>query len=510
LVTAHPLIIPLSSEPVQSFGDSVISNFGVGINYLRGSSGMEAIPRLGEVAVDGEVMIFTFALTLLTGLLFGLAPALQFSRPDLNRALKDGGSISGSGFGIGRRQRTQSLLVIGEVGLALVLLAGAGLLIRSIWRLQEEKPGFQPKKLLTMQLQFPSFRYPDGAKVISFITQLNERLAALPGVESVSAANSLPLSKIGGFASFIIEGQPEWAPPKVGKPKKKDRPPAAFYSRISPNYIHTMGISLRQGRDFNAHDNQQSAPVAIINEEMARRYWPGENPIGKRLQILAGRPTWKTVVGVTGNIKRFAMEDHASPEFYVPMLQPSENYMDMFSLGIFVVVRVSGRPADMMETVRQTVWSLDRDLPIQRLVAMQGRMAEVFAPRRLNMLLFGIFAFVAMVLASIGIYGVISYSVAQRTHEIGIRLALGATSRDVLWLVIRQGLLLVLIGVAIGTGVALALTRILKNMLFGVSATDPATFVGIALLLACVAMIASYIPARRATKVDPLVAFRHE
>jgi ABC-type lipoprotein release transport system permease subunit len=511
LSAANPVIIPLSSDPNLSFNDSVTAHFGYGISYLRGSSGMESIPRLGEVAIDGEVLVFTFVLALITGTLFGLAPALQFSRPDLSHALKDGAAVSGVGFRFRRRRRTQSLLVIGEVALALVLLAGAGLLIRSIWRLHEERLGFQPEKLLTMQLQFPSFKYRNEAKVASFLTQISERLAALPGVESAGAANSLPLSKLGGFASLRIEGQPEWLPPKE-KPKERPKDvPVAFFSKISPNYIRTMGIPLRQGREFDAHDNRQSLPVVIINEEMARRYWPGENPVGKRLKLAVQVP-WMTVVGVAGNIKRFAMEDQTLPEFYVPMLQHADNSgeMDMFGLGTFVAVRLSGRPADLAEAVRQTVWSLDRDLPIQRIVAMEDRVAEVFAPRRFHMLVFGLFALIALLLAALGIYGVIAYSVAQRTHEIGIRMALGATSRDVLLLVVRQGMILTLIGVAVGLVAALALTRVLRNLLFGVSATDPATFIGIALLLTGVALTASYIPARRATKVDPLVALRHE
>jgi putative ABC transport system permease protein len=511
LSAANPVILPLSSEPTPSYGDTMIANLGGGVFYGYGSSGMESIPRLGEVVIDGEVLVFTLVIALITGTLFGLAPALQFSRPDLSHALKDGAAVSGVGFRFRKRRRTQSLLVIGEVALALVLLAGAGLLIRSIWRLHEEKLGFQPERLLTMQLNFPSYKYRNDVAVNSFITQLSERLAALPGVERASAANTVPLSKLGGFASITIEGRPVWSKPKE-KEKPKDLRPVAFFSKISPNYIHTMGIPLRQGREFDAHDNRQSLPVIIINEEMARRYWPGENPVGKRLKLGIRQEPWLTVIGVVGNVKRFALEDQTIPEFYLSLPQYLENLvgMDMFSLGTFVVVRVAGRPADLAEAMRQTVWSLDRDLPIQRIVTMEDRVAEVFAPRRFNMLLFGVFALVALLLAALGIYGVIAYSVAQRTHEIGIRMALGATSRDVLLLVVRQGMILMLIGVAVGLVAALALTRVLRNLLFGVSATDPATFIGIALLLTGVALIASYIPARRATKVDPLVALRHE
>jgi len=442
---------------------------------------------------------------LLTGTLFGLAPALQFSRPDLTQALKDGAVISGSGFGFRRRRHTQNLLVIGEVALSLLLLIGAGLLIRSIWRLHEEKLGFQPEKLLTMRLDFPSHKYRDRAMGTSFITQLSERLAALPGVVSVGASDTLPLLRRGGITTFLIDGKDDL----VNSPDEKSiaRLPNAFFCEISPNYMRALGIPLRQGREFDAHDNLQSSPVAIINESMARRCWPGENPVGKRLKTFN---ELRTVVGVVGDVKRFALEYQTIPEFYLPLLQTKGTDFGLLRFGTFVVMRVTGRPTDLKDAVEQTVWSLDPDLPIQRLATMEDRVADVFAPRRFNMLLFGVFALVALLLAVIGIYGVMAYSVTQRTHEIGIRIALGATNRDVLWLVVRQGLLLALIGVAVGTGAALALTRILKNLLFGVSATDPTTFVGIALLLISVAFIASYIPARRATKADPLVALRHE
>jgi len=504
LSAANPEIHQMSLDPNPIYDPS--AGFSVGtVLFNDSTAGISRIPRLGEVTIDGVVMFFTFVIALLTGTLFGLAPALQFSRPDLSHALKDGAAVSGAGFGFRRRRRTQNLLVIGEVAMALVLLAGAGLLTRSILRLHEEKLGFQPEKLLTLQLQFPSFKYRDRAMMTSFVTQLNERLAALPGVESVGAAETLPLLKRGGITTIIIDGKTDFVNSPTEKPKV--RLPNAFFSEISPNYIRTMGIPMRQGREFDAHDNLQSSPVAIINEAMARRHWPGENPVGKRLKIYN---EWRTVVGVVGNVKRFAMENEPISEFYLPLLQRKGSDLSLLSFGTFVVMRITGHPEDLKDVVQQAVWSLDRDMPIEKIATMEDRVADVFAPRRFNMLLFGMFAFIALLLAALGIYGVIAYSVAQRTHEIGIRMALGATSRDVLWLVVRQGLLLALIGIAVGTGAALALTRILKNLLFGVSATDPATFVGIALLLTGVAFIASYIPARRATKVDPLVALRHE
>ncbi len=518
LSAANPVIHQLSLDPIPTYDPGGRSGIGLSI-FMDNTAGISRIPRLGEVAIDGVVTLFTFVLALLTGTLFGLAPALQFSRPDLSLALKDGAAVSGAGFGFRRRRRTQNLLVIGEVALALALLAGAGLLIRSVWRLHEEKLGFRPEKLLTMQLEFPSFKYRDRAMVTSFVTQLNERLAALPGVESVGAADTLPLLKKGGAGSIVIEGKTDYVyspieKPKVGQPKPSYadvKPlPKAFFSEIGPNYIRTMGIPLLRGREFDAQDNRQSLPVAIVNESLAHKHWPGENPVGKRFKLFYEN-SWRTVVGVVGDVKRYALEYQTIPEFYFPLLQPrEESEFTLLRVGTYVVIRGAGRPEDLAEAVRQTVWNLDRDLPIQWLATMEDHVADVFAPRRFNMLLFGVFAFVALLLAVIGIYGVIAYSVAQRTHEIGIRMALGAASRDVLWLVVRQGLLLALIGVALGTGTALALTRILKNLLFNVSATDPATFALIALLLISVALIASCIPARRATKVDPLQALRHE
>jgi putative ABC transport system permease protein len=533
---------------------------------LSGSAEMATIPRLGEVAINGWVMAFNMALTLLTGLLFGLAPALQFSRPDLNHALKEGAAVSARGFRFGLRRGTQSLLVVGEVALALALLVGAGLLIRSLWRLQQIDPGFQPDRLLTLQLEFPDFRYRNDAQVMSFVTQLGERLAATPGVESVGMADSLPLSPVGSFGSITIEGKadlratPDDLPGGFPPPPPPPGPgagfigPSAFFSRISPGYFRTLGIPLRQGREFGPHDIRRSLPVAIINEAMARRYWPGENPLGKRLKAHA-MGEWRTVVGVVGNVKRFALQDQPAPEFYIPFLQSIEESggkpetqasaganpkgssragekempgksedpdgvsisMVMGSTAnqrlasyISLVVGATGRPEALADAVQQTVWSLDRDQPILQLGTMQARLDEVYAPRRFNMLLFGVFALVALVLAAAGLYGTLAYMVAQRTHEIGIRLALGAQTRDVLWLIVRQGLALTLIGVTLGLGAAFALTRVLQNLLYEVSATDPATFAGITLLLISVAFIASYIPARKATKVDPLVALRHE
>jgi putative ABC transport system permease protein len=521
------------------------------LSQLSGVMAMEAaamatIPRLGEVAINGWVMAFNMGLTLLTGAIFGLAPALQFSRPDVHYALKEGAAVSARGFRFGLRGGTQSLLVVGEVALALVLLVGAGLLIQSLWRLQQIEPGFKPDRLLSMQLEIPGSRYHNNAQVMSFVTQLNERLAALPGVESVAMADSSPLQRIGGISTIFIEGKAdlrdEPGNPLYGRDQEGHRAPSgpsAFISSVSPGYFRTLGIPLRQGREFGPEDRQGSLPVTIINEAMAQRYWPGENPLGKRVGNV--RFGLRTVVGVAGNVKRLSLEEEQMPELYMSSLQPPASsreerraneeaiakggkekgpYISVETRSptaiqgqagyISLMARTSVRPEAMADAVRKTVWSLDPDQPILQLGTMQARLDEIYAPRRFNMLLFGVFALVALLLAVVGIYGVLAYAVTQRTHEIGIRLALGAKTRDVLWLIVRQGLALTFIGVALGLGGALALTRVIQNLLFGVSATDPVTFVGIALLLISVACVASFIPARRATKVDPLVALRHE
>jgi putative ABC transport system permease protein len=344
----------------------------------------------------------------------------------------------------------------------------------------------------------------------------------------------LPLSPAGSFSTILIEGKPDLKS-KPGDPLYRDPDsagPSAFLSRVSPGYFHTLGVPLRQGRDFGPQDRQGSLSVAIINEALAHRYYPGENPLGKSLADVSG---WRTIVGVVGNVKRLALEDQPKPELYMPSLQPrgekrepaakagTKGGGEGFTIAIMLptatqgkagyvslMVRTSVRPEPLAEAVRKTIWSLDPDQPILQLGTMQARLDEFYAPRRFNLLIFGVFALVALLLASVGTYGVLTYAVAQRTHEIGIRLALGAKTRDVLWLIIRQGLALTLIGVTLGLVAALALTRVIQNLLYGVSATDPATFAGIALLLLIVACVASFIPARRATKVDPLVALRHE
>ncbi|PYS88840.1 MAG: hypothetical protein DMF64_19425 [Acidobacteria bacterium] len=442
-----------------------------------------------QIRLDRWVLTFTIAVSILTGLLFGLAPALQASKTDLNEALKEGGRAS-----VGHaRRRFRGALVVLEVALALVLLIGAGLMLKSFMRLMEVRPGFDPHNVLTAQLSLPSTRYAKPEQVVNFYQQLVARVAAQPGVESVGVINYLPMAGSGGTNSFIIEGRPA--------PKQGDYPEANF--RIaSPNYFQTMRIPVIKGRVFTDFDKSDSLRVALINETMAREFFPNEEPVGKILRDPAGQnPT--QIVGVVGDIKHFGLDDAPEPYLYVPHTQAAESSM-------MLVLRSASEPASLTAAVRREVAALDRDQPLNNIKNMEQRIAETSTPARLTSFLMGVFAALALVLASVGIYGVIAYSVAQRTHEIGIRMALGAERRDILALVVRQGMTLVIIGLGFGLVASFVLMRWLASKLFQVSATDPVTFTAVSVLLALVALIACYIPARRATKVDPMIALRYE
>jgi putative ABC transport system permease protein len=461
----------------------------------------------------------------------GLAPALRLSKPDLNSFLKEGAAVSGSGFRLWRRHRLQSLLVVIEIALALTLLIGAGLVVRSFWRLQQANPGFQAEGLLTLQLQFPWYKYRDQAQVLSFVEAAVERLQALPGAKSVSSTSSLPITGEVNYAYFTIEGR-EASPDEVSDTPVGDVPPPppprpgrkpivylwARRTDVGPHYFQTMRIPIRQGREFDKFDNDPSAPVVVVNEVLARRYWPGDNPIGKRIKM--GRPNdpLAVIVGVVGNSMQHALEAKTPPALYRPLLLSARRKADYKEskallqevdyLGL--IVRASGRPEDLINAARKEVRSLDPEQPVLQVAALEETLTKAVAIPRFNMLLFGLFAGVALLLAAVGIYGLMAYLVVQRTHEIGIRLALGARSSDVLRLVISHGMRLAALGMAIGLAAALALTRLIKSWLVGVSATDPLTFAGIVGLLGAVALLACYLPARRATKVDPLTALRHE
>jgi len=458
------------------------------------------LPRLKEVAVDGRALCFTFALSLLTGGICGLAPALQASKPDLTESLKEGGKGAGADP---RHRRLRSLLVVSEVTLALVLLVGAGLMVKSFIVLQNVDPGFTTENLLSLRVLLPPERYTEPQQKRGFFTELVQRVAALPGVETVSAVTYLPLSGSRNDRSFSIEGRPGMS----GRPGESQ--PPADYVGISENYFEVMQTPIVEGRRFNEADSREPA-AAIINDTMARRFWPDQDAIGERIRLgnLESPFPWMTIVGVVKDMRHSGLDAEVNPTIFVPYLQPR---LPAFAVGsMFLVVRSKVDPASLVAPVRAEVLAMDKDQPITNVNTMRQRLAESTAERRFQMLLFSLFGGAALILAAIGIYGVMSYTVTRRTREIGIRLAVGARPRDVLFLVMRQGMMLTLAGTVIGMLAAFGLTRLLTSLLFRVSATDPLTFAGVAALLVAVALLACWIPARRATKVDPMIALRYE
>jgi putative ABC transport system permease protein len=466
-----------------------------GLKLLIGLSPAD-IPRLENIRLDGRVLLFTLGISLLTGLIFGLAPALQTSHLNLSETLKEGGRTGGAAAGGRRAQRIRGAFIVAEVALTLALLVGAGLLIRSFWRLQQVDPGFRPDHLLTLPLSLSGSNYTTGAQAVSFFERVQERLAALPGVVAVSATTGVMLPKLANSAGFTIEGRPR-DPNEQGLELPFDT--------VLPNYFQTMGVQLLKGRTFTAQDTQESPRVTIVNETFAKRYFPNEDPIGKRFTFGGPGPNtrWITIVGVVRDTKRQGLDQPIRIESWMPLAQSPAGSMD-------VVLRTIGDPLALSNSAREAVWSLDRDLPIPSIQTMEQILSERVAQRRLNMLLLGLFAMVALILAAVGIYGVMSYAVTQRTNEIGIRMALGAQTGDVVGLVLKHGMALTLVGVAIGLIATFMLTRLMASLLFGVSVRDPITFAAIAALLTGVALVACWIPARRATKVDPMVALRYE
>jgi putative ABC transport system permease protein len=450
----------------------------------------DGIPRLEEARVDAPVLGFTLAVSLLTGLLFGLAPAWQAARPNLTEWLKEGERGSS-----GRRQWLRSVLVVGEIALTLTLLVGAGLLIQSFRRVLAVDPGFQPQNLLMMQV---SVNNPDGQQIANFFEQLQQNVSNLPGVKSVAVSNGLPFGNA-NRPTFFIEGRPD----------RENKPNSIRYT-VSPAYFQTLNIALLKGRVFNAEDTRNGPRVAIIDEVLARYAFPNEDPLGKRLQMARDTPGLE-IVGVVRHIEQDSLDGQAqAAQFYTNFDQISLQGLPNNVRRINVLVRTEVEPLSLAAAVRGQIAALNKDQAVFNVRTMEQTVAQSVAPRRFSMLLLTVFAVVALALASLGIYGLMSYVVAQHTREIGVRMALGAQSRDVLKLVIGQGMTLAFGGVALGLVASLALTRTIKNLLFGVSATDPATFGSIALLLVGVALVACFVPARRATKVDPLVSLRHE
>jgi putative ABC transport system permease protein len=451
------------------------------------------IPRLETIGIDRDVLLFTLGLSVITGVIFGLAPALTASRLNLNDALKEGGRSAMEGAG-GRRLR--NALAIAEIALSLVLLVGAGLLIRSFVRLQQVQPGFNPQHLLSIELSLPRAKYTEE-QATPFFDQLLSRIAAQPGVEGATIATDLPLAGGSDFLAFSVEGR-SLAP--------TDRTPDAESRVISPDYFRTLQIPLRSGRFLSDRDVKGVPDAVVINETLSRKYFAGQDPLGKRITFgdpKAADADWYTIVGVVGDVHGTRLNTEPYAQAYTSFRQTPRR-------SFTLIVRTAGGPTAILGSVREQVWALDRQQPLYNVRTVDQVVAAAIARPRFNMLLISILAGVALVLAAVGIYGVISYSVSQRIHEIGVRMALGASAADVLKLVVGQGMLLAGIGLGVGLIAAFAVTRIMSSLLFAVSATDPLTYFGLAILLGAIALLACYIPARRATKVNPVTALRAE
>ncbi len=460
-----------------------------GVEALR-ALGPDSVPRLDETSLDGRAVAFTLVLSLITSVIFGLAPSLQASRADQHESLKEGGRGTP---GVSGQQRLRGALVVIEVALSLVLLIGAGLLVRSFLRLQSVDPGFAAEGLLTMELNLPDSRYPAAPQKAAFYSQLIERVGGIPGVESAAAASILPF----GPGNTAIEVQVEGRPPDA-----EGDAPSADWRMVTPEYFRTLRIPILKGRSIDLKDSAESELVIVISESMARRFWPDEDPIGRRIGPGSSDSRW-TIVGVAEDVKTSGLDLETRPLMYLSSYQSSWNPMAL-------AVRASGDPSVVLAAVRTTVRDLDKDVPVSNVRSMEEMISASVGPRRFNMLLLAIFSGVALGLAAVGIYGVMAFAVTQRTHEIGIRVALGAQRGSVIKMVVGQGLRLTLVGVAAGMLAALGLTRTLSSLLFEVTTTDPLTFMGIPLVLTGVALLACWLPARRATRVDPMVALRCE
>ena len=452
------------------------------------------LPRLMAIGIDGRVLVFTLLLSLLTGIVFGFAPAWSAASANVSDALKEGGRSATAGLA---RQRLRGALVVAEIALALVLLAGAGLLIKSFALLRAVDPGFRPEGVMTMRVELPETRYKEIPQQRQFRERLLDALNAQPGAQA-AFISELPLSDYRLSHNFVIEGRP---PVAAG-----DEPEVETRS-VSRTYFQTMKIPLLGGRDFGAQDNENSPMAAVVNESFVRQYFPDTDPVGARIQWARGpRNYWMTIIGVSRDVRQFSLTEAAEPTvftLYEQQDQPWKRWM-------FVVIRSQQEPAQLARLVEEQVWAIDRQLPVTSIQPMSEVVAASLSSERFNLILLGLFAGVALVLAGVGIYGVMSYTVTQRTHEIGVRMALGASAADVLGMVVRQGMRLALTGIVIGLAAAVALTRLMTSLLYGTSATDPLTFAAIALVLTGVALGACFVPARRATRVDPMVALRYE
>ena len=455
-----------------------------------------------QVAVDTRVLLFTLGISIVAGLLFGLAPAFLSSKQDLAGSMKEGGAGSQTGASSSSHNPLRQILVVTEIALALVLVIGATLALRSFSHLLRVNLGFDTENVLALHLDFPAAKFKSSGDLFSYVSTLADRLRAAPGVESVAAADNSPFSGSVGEARLMIEGV-------TPNPNSE---PTAEWSGAGSGYFATLGISLLQGRDFTSTDQTEAAHVMIVNQAFAHKFFGSQSPIGKRVSVggedAHHNRVWSTIVGEVGNVRDVNPHSAPTPEMYASL------YHGLFGDGdnssIELLLRTKANPAAMISTAQQEIWAFDKDQPVSSVETMQQRVATSVASPRFQSFLLGAFGALGLLLAVVGIYGVISYSVTQRTHEIGIRMALGAEPRQVMRLVLAQGLRLAAIGVAVGVVASLFLTRLMSSLLFGVSATDPVTFIGVAVLLVVVALLACYIPARRAMKVDPMVALRYE
>jgi putative ABC transport system permease protein len=466
----------------------VILAYG-GIRLLPGLS-PDNLPRIGDVAMNGRVLAYTFIVSVVTGVVFGLAPSLGFSNADVSQSLKSQAATSNA-----KHLRLRSVLVVSEIALSLALLIGAGLMLKSFLRLERVDPGFRAQQVLTVWTVLSEKKYAPQQRA-AFYQQAWDRIRSLPGVKSVGAVDNLPLSGIHGGGPFTIEGHPT---------ESDSDAPNAYRCSVSVDYFRTMGIALTQGREFTERDREGASTVLVINETAARRYWPGQNPIGAHLSFSTGRmqPTWLEIVGVVKDVLHDGLELPAKPTIYLPYLQSAQAFM-------VTVVRTDTDPASLTSAVRDAIAGVDKDQPVLMTRTMKDIYSDSVAQRRFNTDLIVAFGALTLLLAIAGVYGLMAYAVTQRTHEVGIRMALGAEQWGVLQLVLVQGLKLTFFGIAFGVAAAFFLTRFLSKLLFSVPQTDPATFILVPVCLGGVALLASYIPARRAMRADPMIALRYD
>ncbi|HXV62293.1 MAG TPA: ABC transporter permease [Vicinamibacteria bacterium] len=455
-----------------------------------------SVPRVAEVGVDGTVLLFTLAVSVATGVLFGLVPALRASRLDIADAFKEGSHGSTVGA---RRQWLRRALVVSELGLAVVLLIGAGLTLRSFWELRKIEPGFDASNVLTFRLSLPQPTYPDPMDVVRFYNELLEKVRSISGVQHAGAVRLLPLTSTMGDWSIVIEGRE----PRPGDNPKGD------WQVVSEGYFEAMGVQLAEGRGIGREDRAETVQVVVINQTMANIYWPGESAIGKRFRMGGPDRPWITIVGIVKDERQNEINEIVKEKFYRPMAQFHVSSGSP-TRAMTLVVKTAADPSSVLVPIRDTIRSLDPNVPVYDVQTMEDVVSASVSEPRFTLMLLGLFACVSLILASVGIYGVLSYLVGQRTHEIGIRMALGAGAGAVLRMVLKQAALLALAGVVLGVALALGLTRLMTGLLYGVRPTDPLTFSGIVVVLVSVALVASYAPARRAARVDPMRALRTE